>query len=277
MSIPDNFILLHQGEEHTRQQSLSSIQADEALVLHLDMLERSMNLIEYFARSWETNDEDDLALQMLGARLFNSGAASLNLLLSGYYQAAASLAREVLETSFLVDLLANDRQAVARWRTASEEERKKSFQPRHVREALDKRDGFTSKMRAQHYGLLSKLASHPTPEGFRMLRAGADQLAHIGPFLSAETLAVMLSELAKIVIPAAQHFRRHFDPRSHVLTDFEVLFRFVEGEAEWGKQFLGLAVDQKNFEAVRVALQAAQELARREAARKAGDGPAKPE
>ena len=72
-----------------------------------------MNLIEYFAREWETQDEDDTTLQLLGARLFNSSAASINLLLSGYYQASASLAREVLETSYLVDLLANDRK---RWR-----------------------------------------------------------------------------------------------------------------------------------------------------------------
>jgi hypothetical protein len=129
LSIPENFILLHQGEEHIRQQSLSFIQTDQALILHFDVLERSMNLIEYFARAWETQDDDDIALQLLGARLFNSSAASINLLLSGYYQASVSLAREVLETSFLVDLLANDRQAVARWRKASEEERKTQFGP----------------------------------------------------------------------------------------------------------------------------------------------------
>jgi hypothetical protein len=265
LSIPENFILLHQGEEHIRQQSLSFIETDQALILHFDVLERSMNLIEYFAREWETQDEDDTTLQLLGTRLFNSTAASINLLLSGYYQASASLAREVLETSYLVDLLANDRRAVARWRNASEEERKKQFGPIHVRMALDTRDGQTSKARATHYALLSKVAAHATPEGFRMLRPAADQLAKIGPFFAAETLGAVLSELAKTVIPAGQHFRRHFDPRPDVLTDFEVLFSFI----------LGLSVNKKNIEAVRGNLRMAQELARREAAPKAGDGPDK--
>jgi hypothetical protein len=274
LSIPENFILLHQGEEHTRQQSLSFMQADQALILHFDVLERSMNLIEYFARSWETQDEDDITLQFLGVRLFNSSAASINLLLSGYYQASASLAREVLETSYLVDLLANDKEAVARWRKASEEERKKQFGPIHVRMALDARDGLTSKARAAHYALLSKVASHATPEGFRLLRPGSGQPAKIGPFFNAETLGAVLSELAKVVIPAAGHFRRHFDPRSHVLTDFEVLFHFIEGTARWFERFFGRPVNKKEIEDVRATLQMAQELARREAERKAADAPA---
>jgi hypothetical protein len=274
LSIPENFILLHQGEEHIRQQNLSFIEADQAMILHFDVLERSMNLIEYFSRAWETQDEDDITLQLLGVRLFNSSAASINLLLSGYYQASASLGRDVLETSFLVDLLANDRQAVARWRNASEEERKKQFGPIHVRMALDARDGHTAKARAAHYALLSKLASHPTPEGFRLLRPGSGQLAKIGPFFNAETLGAVLSELAKVVIPATGHFRRHFDPRSHVLTDFEVLFHFIEGAARWFERFFGRPVNKNEIEDVRAALQTAQELVRREAAQKATDAAA---
>lgn len=273
LSIPENFIRLHQGEEHFRQQSLSLIETDQALNLHFDVLERSLNLIEYFARSWETNDDDDITLQLLGTRLFNSSAASINLLVSGYYQASASLARDVLETSFLVDLLANDRQAVARWRNVSEEERRKSFQPRHVREMLDARDGYTSRQRAAHYALLSKLASHPTPEGFRLLRPGPDRPANVGPFFNAETLGAVLSELAKILVPATQHFRRHFHLRAHVLADFEVLFYFIEGEAQWGEQFLGLPINKKEIEDARANLKMAQEIARREAGRNKGDEP----
>jgi hypothetical protein len=264
MKIPDNFALLHQAEERIRRESFAAIEQDEALLLHLDALERSMNLIHYFALSWQTKDTDDEALQILGTRLFNGAGASIKLLLSGYYQAAASLARELLETSFLVDLLANDRGAIRKWWQASDEDRRKSFQPRHIREALDKRDKLTSSARAKHYRLLSTVASHPTPVGFRMLRRGPNDPVNFGPFFNAETLHAVLSELGKIVVPAAGHFRRHFDPRSHVLTDFEVLFAYVEGAARWKERFLGAKINHRELEEARQALQMAQAIERRD-------------
>jgi hypothetical protein len=201
--------------------------------------------------AWETDDSDDKVLQLLGARLFNGAGASIKLLLSGYYQAAASLAREVLETSFLVDLLANDHNKVERWRTIPDKKRKEEFSPRRVREALDLRDQFTSKARAQHYSLLSGLASHPTPNGFRLLRPGPNQLAKIGPFFNPETLGAVVHELGRIVVPAASHFRRHFEPRTAVLFDFEVLLHYIEGVVRWRERFLGKPYDSREIEEVR--------------------------
>lgn len=250
-SFPENFALLHRGEEKIRQENISAIVANPDMALHFDAIERAMNLIEYFSRAWETDDNDDHVLQLLGARLFNGASASINLVLSGYYQASASLAREVLETSFLVDLLSNDRKRVERWRTAPNAERRKEFSPQRVREALDRRDGFESKARAEHYSLLSGLASHPTPQGFRMLRPGPNQLAKIGPFFNQETLSAVAAELGRIVVPAASHFRRHFEPRTTVLLDFEVLLHYIEGIARWRERFLGKSYDPHEIEEVR--------------------------
>ena len=152
---PENFNSLHGHEETNREKSVEAVSNDEVLSPHFDTLERSMNLLEYFARGWETEDPDDIALQLLGVRLFNGAGAAIKLLLAGYHQAAASQVREVLETSFLVDLLASDKPLIAAWRGASDQELKKRFSPLKVRLALDKRYGHTTMQRAAHYSPVS--------------------------------------------------------------------------------------------------------------------------
>ena len=234
---PPNFKSLHVHEEANRDKSIAAIREDAALSLHFDTLERSMNLFDHFARSWETKDPNDEALQLLGVRLFNCAGAAIKLLLAGYHQAAASQTREVLETSFLVDFLANDDDLIAAWRSASDQELKTRFSPAKVRLALDKRYGHTTMQRAAHYSLLSSLASHPTPKGFRLLRPGANLPAFIGPFFSSESLAAIGAELAKVVIPAANNFRRHFQERARTLTDYEVVLHHLEGVGRWMETF----------------------------------------
>ncbi len=234
---PENFKSLHAHEEANREKSVAAVSGDELLALHFDALERSMNLLEYFARGWKTDDPDDIALQLLGIRLFNGAGAAIKLLLAGYHQAAASQAREVLETSFLVDLLANDKPLITAWRLASDQELKKRFRPLKVRLALDKRYGHTTMQRAAHYSLLSSLASHPTPQGFRLLRPGPNQPAFIGPFFNDESLKAVGSELAKVVIPAASNFRRHFQERAKGLADCEVVLHHLEGVGRWMEKF----------------------------------------
>lgn len=237
LEFPENFNSLHAHEEANREKSVTAVATDERLALHFDTLERSMNLFDYFARGWQTDDPDDITLQLLGVRLFNCAGAAIKLLLAGYHQAAASQAREVLETSFLVDLLACDKALIATWRQATDEELKKRFSPLKVRLALDKRYGQATLARAAHYSLLSSLASHPTPKGFRLLRPGPNEPAFIGPFFNRESLSAIGSELAKVVVPAAGNFRRHFQERARVLADYEVVLHHLEGTGRWMETF----------------------------------------
>jgi len=44
-----------------------------------------------------------MVLQMLAARLFNSGASAMKLLMGGFYQTAVMVMRDILETTFLLD------------------------------------------------------------------------------------------------------------------------------------------------------------------------------
>jgi hypothetical protein len=71
---PGNFDLLAGGEEKIRQLSKAAIEASEDLSLHARMIERAMNMLDYVAKRRVHADEDELVLQMLAARLFNSGA-----------------------------------------------------------------------------------------------------------------------------------------------------------------------------------------------------------
>jgi hypothetical protein len=102
-----------------------------------------MDIADVFRRV-DTCDEDVEVIKILSMRTFNAFGASLKLALSGYHENSALILRDVLETVFLIDYF-GDRSLIARWRFADEKTRTDEFSPVKVREALDKRDGFTSK------------------------------------------------------------------------------------------------------------------------------------
>ncbi len=133
---PKNFSGLHSGEEFVRSKSIEAIEKYEDLLQHANAIERSANIIHYLIHKDEHHDEDDLTIRLLGIRLFNSINASLKLLLSGYYQAAAMQIRDVLETIFLLDYLNTDKALIAEWRDANDNDRYKKFRPKEVRKKI---------------------------------------------------------------------------------------------------------------------------------------------
>ncbi len=163
-----------------------------------------MDLTDVF-RQFETSDENLKVAQILGMRTFNAFGASLKLALSGYHQNSALVLRDVLETVFLLDLFAGDRALIERWRYADRKERKKSFSPVKVREALDNRDGFTSKRRAELYELFSELAGHPNMKSDWMMRPQKDGDAVIGPFMEATALEAVISEMGRLAVQIGEH------------------------------------------------------------------------
>jgi hypothetical protein len=244
--LPENFHSLHEWEERLRAQSLSEIARVEDLACHMRALESAMNTIEHYARSWETDDQNKLTIQLLGVRLFDGAAASLKLLLSGYYQPAAAHARDLLETSFLLDYFRVDDTLIAVWRTAKERKQRDRFRPDVVRKTLDARDRFTGEKRAEQYRLLSIYAAHPNPQGFRILRRTPEGLALIGPFFELQALGAILAELVKIVTPAAHYFGYHFEPRLKI--DYLVKIAFLQTGGEWLERFAGRPFDRTAVE-----------------------------
>src|SRR5207302_8090979 len=96
--LPENFTSLHKHEEQIRVDSLRLIEKNENLNDHLEMIHRSMAIIYALAHDHAKTSDDELTILYLGLRLFNSAASSLKLSLSGYYQSAFALVRDVLET-----------------------------------------------------------------------------------------------------------------------------------------------------------------------------------
>jgi hypothetical protein len=200
--IPENLTRLHEGEEFFRIKALNTLR-NENLRLHVDLIVQAMNMIDVF-RQLETDDEDLKLIQILGIRIFNAFGASLKLCLSGYYQNAAPILRDILETVFLLDLFSGDRLQIAKWRMADKRTRYKDFKPVRVRTLLDERYGHTTLKRAELYEMFSELAGHPSMQGFSMLRpAGMD--AQIGPFFDARMFKAVLSEAGRLAVQVGEH------------------------------------------------------------------------
>jgi hypothetical protein len=201
--IPERLTYLHLEEELLREKAKSIIDADPRYVLHLNIVEHSMDLVDML-RQFPTDDEDMKVIKVLGLRLFNAFGASVKLALSGYSQNCALLMRDILETVFLISLFEGDRAAISRWRHADKKEYRKHFSPVRVREALDKRDGFSGKKRAEMYELFSELAGHPTMKSHLMLRPEKGGDAVIGPFIERTTLDAALSEMGRLAVQAGE-------------------------------------------------------------------------
>ena len=207
--IPQNLASLHSAEEQMREKARSMIAADPRLQLHLAVTEAAMDLADTL-RKFDTNDENLKVAQILGMRTFNAFAASIKLTLSGYHQNSALILRDVMETVFLLDLFAGDPTLIERWRFADKKARMKDFSPVKVREALDARDGFTSKKRFGMYELFSELAGHPNMKSSWMMRPQKDGDAVIGPFMEATALEAVISEMGRLAIQVGEKIDRFF-------------------------------------------------------------------
>jgi hypothetical protein len=242
MSIPDNLTRLHHDEEKLRVESLRRIEQLPDLAAHLHIIERAMNLIFALLPSVEVTDEDELHLGNLGIRCFNALASSLKLMLGGYYQASALHIRDLLETTFLIDYFSTDPALVTRWRTMSDRDRKIAFKPITVRDALDKRDGFTTMKRKEAYELLCKLAGHATPEGAVMLAPDPSiGTVHCGPFLETTALEAVLSEAAKTAVQAVEAFRHVI--KADGINAHAARIGFLHEETAWLKRFFNQEPD----------------------------------
>lgn len=198
-SIPQNLIYLHEGEEETRRKNIAAVEADADLLLDLDMIERAMDLIDVFVRQQVEADADGRAVQHLAIRMFNGLATAWKLTASGYYQNAALILRDLIETVYLVNFFHIKPQSIANWRSADRKQLQKEFGPSIIRKALDDDDGKGKSKREQIYYMFSNLAGHPTKAGFDMLKPKG-QDAIIGPFPDDTALRALVQELGSLAV-----------------------------------------------------------------------------
>jgi hypothetical protein len=95
----------------------------------------------------------------------------------------------------VIDYLRSNPAMIAVWKGASKKQRLNDFGPGRIRDALDKRDGYTEGARKAIYDLISEHASHATYHGFHM--ASQSGLGKLGPFMDEAKLQAWLEEMAK--------------------------------------------------------------------------------
>jgi hypothetical protein len=198
----DNLNSLHEQEEGIRTKSLSLIRADARLSDHWNLVAEALNVIYAFAHDHDHSSDNELTLQYLGVRLFNAGAASIKLALSGYYQKAFDQIRDIIETYFLVDYLTTYPDKIVDWKLADKKKRISAFGPGIIRTALDKRDGHAGG-RKKIYDLISELASHASYPGIALTATGSANMVQVGPFFDEKKVDVWLQEIAMRLSHAA--------------------------------------------------------------------------
>lgn len=233
--LPENLISLHKHEEKIRVDSLHHIEAHQNLSDHLAMIHGSMEMIYALAHDYANATDDELTIQHLGLRAFNSAASSMKLSLSGYYQSAFAIVRDIFETVALVDYLHTNPSQIAVWKASDKKQRIAQFGPGVIRNALNSRDQFSGNKRKEMYDLLSEYASHATAPGFQLL--APEGLGQIGPFFSEKYLKAWLEEAVKFLVHGATIFMGHFSNVEPPLLLEKA--GFLEHANRWRDKYMG--------------------------------------
>ena len=241
----DNIKGLFQNANMLEKKTLLAIENDSDLLSHVSIVEKSMNVfhIESIDPTNSIN-EDQETIRLFGMRLFNGCGAALKLAANGYYQNSIIITRDLLETTFLMQYLEFNRSEISVWRMVDDKERKKRFSPVVIRKALDMKDGFEGKKRAESYSLLSRLGSHPTYDGFRML-APKGHKHHCGPYFDLSVLKPVIEEIVKPAGQAASTFAHFFHENTK---NYDVHLDFLEAIGKWMEKYMNVPFNQDKID-----------------------------
>lgn len=236
--LPHNLLLLHEGEEELRAKALDAVARDTDFQAHLAITERAMNLLDPYVRLQVESGDDGRAIQHLAIRTFNGLASAWKLMASGYYQKAAALQRDLIETIFLVNYFHVAPEKIAVWRAADRKTLLNTFGPSAIRKALDNHAGKGKSRREEIYQMFSTLAAHPSKAGFDMLRPSEGDGAVIGPFWDPVTFKAVLEEQGKLAIQAGLSFAMF---ASETQSDVKsAIHSFLVLSMRYGVQCLGM-------------------------------------
>lgn len=245
---PENLRKLHAAEEDLRLRGLGMVKGDEDLTRQIRLIETVMDFLQRYLNTHETTDPDEITVQHLGVRVFNAAAAALKLALGGYGQVSAGILRDILETTFLVDSFRTDRSRIAEWRNITEDKRGQAFGADAVRRYLDVRDKYTERRRRQAYMDLCRMGTHPTVQGFALLRAG-DTGTPPGPFLASNILAATINELAKLMVEVGETFEAFLPNDGPSAIEAKTLL--MEETGRWLERYYGVPYDEGPVREVR--------------------------
>ena len=224
---------LHAYEVRNARWCLWSVLHSPRLRTHLTIVDGGLRLLMELA-SGVCGDADIAELKALATRQFNSSAASILLLLTGYYQCSFLLQRDVLETGFLLDYFWRNPGEVASWRVGGRPARKHKYDPKQIRCKLEKVDGVN---RGKVYEKFCEYAAHPTPHKRLVVRGDT---RYTGPMFDSRVMDHCLGELTMdlsyFAVVAGQAL---VGSAPALRTDLERYMALVKG---WAHKALGLGL-----------------------------------
>jgi hypothetical protein len=244
MPIPDNLIRLGIGERELATKAREWIASDAELLAHLDITERAMDLLDVLARGQVEDDDDGRAIQHLGIRVFNGLASAWQLMSAGYFQVAAMVQRDLVETVALANYFHYFPEQLMTWRCADRKQLVREFGPAQVRKALDAQARMGKSRREAIYYKFCSLAAHACVEGFAMLRPMGME-SQVGPFMDRTALKALLEEHGQLAAQAGLAFAAYVDQSTSPANT--VTHRFMIGAMDYGNRFLGTSYAQDDF------------------------------
>lgn len=233
----DSILSIQNQEKSIFTESHILISKSELLAEHLSLINNSLNVIYSFSIEHNNNDKSELIIQYSGIRMFNSTASSLNLMLMGYYQNSIILIRDILETTFLIDLFSFKPELIIDWADSNDLQLKNKYSPVNIRIELDKCYNNTSSKRKDLYQMFCAYGTHFTIKG-TILLADVNNLLQIGPFINTDKLKACIEELCLRVNYASLIFMSHFQKNSNKLLALKTS-HLLELE-KWFNKYLGV-------------------------------------
>jgi hypothetical protein len=221
----DNLNSLHAHEEELRAQSLKIVATDPNLSELLFLVSNAMGIFFGFSHDHKT--------------------VSIKLALGGYVQQALSHIRDVVEVAFLLDYFRTCPEQIKVWRESDKNTRLLKFGPKHIRTALDDRDGNKELKRKKAYDVLCEYATHATYPGFTLINK--DGHGQVGPFVDEIKLRAWLQEVALRVLPAAELVGQLFPDGDAEVVALYSAYRAQVSEW-WGRQQSGAAKERGALE-----------------------------
>ena len=245
--LPANLENLNKQEQIIRIDSILHINSNPDLEDHMDIVYNSLNLLFDFTVSYKNQTDDELTIQYLGTRLFNSIVSSIKMLLAGYYQGSVIFQRDILEVGFLLDFFLIDSSKIHDWKRSDKQQRFNKYRPSIIRKTLDNRDGFKEKIRNKKYQVMCEYAAHATYPGFKLV--APKKLVNIGPFFDSSYLKFIIQELSMHVSIFTIIYTRHFKKQPQSL--LEANRDYLDKLKKWAQKYFKLDFDQKDFNIVK--------------------------
>src|SRR5690606_31739738 len=108
---------LGDGERQLQSKAYEWATNNSDLSAHLDITERAMDLLDVLARGQVEVDDDGRAIQHIGIRAFNGFATAWQLMSTGYFQVAAMVQRDLIETISLANYFHHFPEQLKIWRS----------------------------------------------------------------------------------------------------------------------------------------------------------------